>query len=1268
MTTDNRKVQLEVGVDATGARAGFDQVKAGAKDMAQAVAQAGQLGAKGLDAMGSGGTAAAANVDKAARSMIGSVQRATAALQAGERGSASYFETLAKQRGVSADVLKPYIDQLKAAEAAQAAASGSLNKMGVSAAQTAAALRNVPAQFTDIVVSLQSGQAPLTVLLQQGGQLKDMFGGVGNAARAIGGYVLGLVNPFALAAGAVGALGYAALSASKDVSALREAIILTGRQGVTSLSQLNSVAEGLGAVGVSSSAASEALVTFITTGAKVDDRLQSITKSAIDLDRLGGAAIADTAKKYVALAKDPLADIDRLTLATYKQIEALLEQGKRTDAVKVAQDAFIDSNRETAKSLAASLGPLDVATNAWKGYASAVLNGVKAAAAGVAGVFSPATGDQQRAELQKRRDQYAKLGYDTTKEDAQLEYFRRVDIAQQQSIEAARREVELRGLLANFNKDDEAAKRLRDRNQLLADNTKLLEANQITQAQFNKSIADFDDRNKTKGPTARAGDPFADKRAAAQEWADYYQSFTDLTDKATGKTEGLSAAQLKLQQYLVSPAYSNATEQMRQLVLQQAYGAISAEEFAKSQMALVKAQAEFASQRDADLRRAGAEIVAINDRAQAMENEVIAYGLGKEALVAMTIARLEERKAILQGFEGSAEQIQLIEQEIAARQRLAEAQDSYDAKDASDKAAKKAQADWKNAADKIESSITDALMRGFESGKSFAENLRDTVVNMFKSLVLRPVVQAIVAPVASALAGGGSSAAFAGQGGGTLNTAMQAKSLYDTVSGAFTSLGSSITTAASKMGLWLVENTTGALQKAGIKLYNSSGMLGTAGAYVGGALAGYGIGTAISGGRSAFGDGNGDVATLAGTAIGAFFGGPIGAAIGGSIGGLVNRAFGQGPKESTGSGITGTFSGGSFSGRSFNDWRRAGGLFTSGSSGTDYSELSGSVQANLGKVYGQITTQTAALATALGVPTDQILGYVKSIRLDVGGDSTAAITKLFENIADELASTFVSSSFVRESERSSVALTRMVTALGAVNTAFDALNKTALSASLLGGDSASKLVDLFGGVEKFNSATTSYYQQFYTEAERNAKTAEQLAESFGALGVAVPDSLQAYRDLVNAQDVTTESGRTMYTALIGLSGAFATVSNAATATAQSLIKAASFSSYVDYAAAAARAGSTPPPRFAGGGLHSGGLRIVGENGPELEATGQSRIWNDQQLRKALQGNGSDATAAEVRALAEEQRAQSRALVSLNNRLVKIFDRWDATGMPEVRTV
>ncbi|MDU7146826.1 MAG: phage tail length tape measure family protein, partial [Veillonella sp.] len=92
-----------------------------------------------------------------------------------------------------------------------------LGKTGQSAAQTANAMRMIPAQMTDIIVGLSTGQSPFMVLMQQGGQLKDMFGGIGPAIKGVGGYVLGLINPVTLAAAAVGALGLAYYKGSEKL-------------------------------------------------------------------------------------------------------------------------------------------------------------------------------------------------------------------------------------------------------------------------------------------------------------------------------------------------------------------------------------------------------------------------------------------------------------------------------------------------------------------------------------------------------------------------------------------------------------------------------------------------------------------------------------------------------------------------------------------------------------------------------------------------------------------------------------------------------------------------------------------------------------------------------------------------------------------------------------------------------------------------------------------------------------------------------------------
>src|SRR5687768_4057052 len=109
MTTEERKLQIPVVVDSTGAKQDFGEVKSAAQDMAQAVQQAGAQASKGVDGIGAGAPVASQKVDAATRSIIGSIQRTTAVMEAGGRTTSKYYEALAAQRGVSVETLKPYL-------------------------------------------------------------------------------------------------------------------------------------------------------------------------------------------------------------------------------------------------------------------------------------------------------------------------------------------------------------------------------------------------------------------------------------------------------------------------------------------------------------------------------------------------------------------------------------------------------------------------------------------------------------------------------------------------------------------------------------------------------------------------------------------------------------------------------------------------------------------------------------------------------------------------------------------------------------------------------------------------------------------------------------------------------------------------------------------------------------------------------------------------------------------------------------------------------
>lgn len=246
-----------------------------------------------------------------------------------------------------------------------------MGKAGISAKQMAFAMRGVPAQMTDIVTGLASGQRPLSVLLQQGGQLKDMFGGVGGAARALGSYALSLISPITLAAGAIGVAAVAFFRGSQEMQDFQRTLALTGGASGVTAGQLNVLAERLDSVaGVTRGQAAEALTVFASLGITGSESIGRLTEAALRLESAGGPAVGDTAAAFKNLEKSPLAaslklndSVNFLTTSLYLQIKTLEGHGKTTEAARVAQDAYADAIVSRSQSIVSSLGMVE---RGWK--------------------------------------------------------------------------------------------------------------------------------------------------------------------------------------------------------------------------------------------------------------------------------------------------------------------------------------------------------------------------------------------------------------------------------------------------------------------------------------------------------------------------------------------------------------------------------------------------------------------------------------------------------------------------------------------------------------------------------------------------------------------------------------------------------------------------------------------------------------------------------------------------------------------------------------
>lgn len=250
------------------------------------------------------------------------------------------------------------------------------NAASLSYKQEQAALRGIPAQITDIVVSLQGGQAPLTVLLQQGGQIKDMFGGIAPAIRGLTTGLLAMINPVTIAAAGVAALGIAAYSGSEELTGFNRAVIQSGGASGVSASQFSAFRDSLDKTTTTAGKAAEALTQIEASGKIAGDQFVSIAESAILLEKATGQALSKTIEDFASLGKDPVdaaVKLDEkyrfLTASVLAQADALVRQGNETEAVKLLQAELSEAATATATRMIEEAGLIE---RSWMGIKSVV--------------------------------------------------------------------------------------------------------------------------------------------------------------------------------------------------------------------------------------------------------------------------------------------------------------------------------------------------------------------------------------------------------------------------------------------------------------------------------------------------------------------------------------------------------------------------------------------------------------------------------------------------------------------------------------------------------------------------------------------------------------------------------------------------------------------------------------------------------------------------------------------------------------------------------
>ncbi len=551
------------------------------------------------------------------------------------------------------------------------------------------------------------------------------------------------------------------------------------------------------------------------------------------------------------------------------------------------------------------------------------------------------------------------------------------------------------------------------------------------------------------------------------------------------------------------------------------------------------AQKALVARIDAEIK--AAESIAESVAKQREQNEEI--GLSRDELGKLEIKRLadaratvEQRLRVAELTSASASEVEAIRWQIEGYEELIKLKEQglasaamAEAAEAAKDAAKEAAAEWQKTSDSIQQSLTDALMRGFEGGKGFLENLVSTAKNLFQTLVLRPTLQAVVSPLAGGIGTAfglpGAANAATGDAGGLGSVLSSVGSLFGAGG-----LGGALAAGAG----WMTGATT------------FTGALGAAGSLIGTGTAG-GIMSGIGMGLGALGP-----LALGAIALYSIFGGKGGGPkSGGSFSTTGERLFTPNGSDASLAGLgldaqvaalTGMF-GGSF----------AGGLglgFDTDPQGDASSRVASFVrgangQLLLDNIAGRdVGRDEDALQAELQTEAQRVL-----IAALQGSNLPQAYAEYFAQFDPAVLTAGQAEAAIAAATNARM-MTTAVQDLGGVFARFGELSV----------DARDGILGLTGGLDAFLGKVQSYIGNFYSSEEQAGITAQGIVTALEAVGLSTDlGTKEDFRSLVDSLDVSTTMGQQQLATLLNVQGQFASIADFLTTNSTTLSGAAALS-------------------------------------------------------------------------------------------------------------
>ena len=581
------------------------------------------------------------------------------------------------------------------------------------------------------------------------GDLTEATGASRVGVEALAGSIGGIGAVAGIGAAAVLGLAVAFSTGHKESKALTDELVMTGNVVGQTTGQLNDLALSVSAAtGATRGQAAEALKLAVSAGNVASDNLGLVSEAALRMERTTGQAIDKTVKKFAELGKEPYeasrkldSQYNYLTASVLRQIKALEDQGRTTEAATLAQNAFFDAVSNRTAEIDGNLGTIE---RGWKSIKDAVL-GAASAMANIGRTKGP---QEQIADLKR---QLATGGYDfaLTEDDIRTQIAGLERQAEKEKQIGAEREKQAAQDRARKVWNEDEVRWLNKREQ---------KEREIAKVRATGAAAGLDDK-EIAGRVARVEEKYAEKtpkgRSGGGKISDYDQTMRTLAERIAvqelelGSTEKLTAAEREHAKWLadVDTGRKKLTASERQ----------AAEAKWQMLLGLEKENAEHQKYLAAVEKQESANQKAYTstlDKIAAAERESELMGLTEAQISAVEQARLADAIAIAAENGATPEMLAALREELTLRAKLTDALSARDLKKYELEDAKKALKDAdkemnefaKSAAKNMQSALADFLFDPFAQGA-------DKMAQQFGKMIQRMIAEAASAQSTQALFG-----------------------------------------------------------------------------------------------------------------------------------------------------------------------------------------------------------------------------------------------------------------------------------------------------------------------------------------------------------------------------------------------------------------------------------------------------------------------------------------------------------------------------------